>query len=78
MRMVFQRVVATLIERPPDGFMVTFTDSDGAPDTIVSWFAHDMDGALDWVETVVQQSTLVVAPLAQDGAYSVSVLEDEA
>ena len=76
--MVVERIVATLIERPPDGFMVTFTDSDGAPDTHVSWFSHDMNGALDWVETVVQQSLLVVTPLAQEGAFSVSVLEDEA
>jgi hypothetical protein len=75
--MVYERVVATLIERPPDGFMVTFTDSDGAPDTLVSWFAHDMNGALDWVETVTQQSLLVVTPLAQDGAFSVSVFEDD-
>jgi hypothetical protein len=75
--MVYQRVVATLIERPPDGFMVTFTDSDGAPDVPVSWFAHDMDGALDWVETVVKRSMLIVAPLAQDGAFEVSVFEDE-
>lgn len=75
--MVYERIVATLIERPPDGFMVTFTDSDGAPDMLVSWFSHDMNGALDWVETVTQQSLLVVTPLAHEGAFSVSVLEDD-
>ena len=75
--MVYERIVATRIERPPDGFMVTFTDSDGAPDTLVSWFSHDMNGALDWVETVTQRSLLVVTPLAHEGAFSVSVLEDD-
>jgi hypothetical protein len=76
--MVYQRVVATLIERPPDGFMVTFADGESAPDRLVSWFAHDMNGALDWVEIVTRQSMLVVAPLAQEGTFSVSVLEDDA
>jgi hypothetical protein len=75
--MVFQRVVATLIERPPDGVMVTFTDSDGVPDSHVSWLAEDMDRAMAWVEVVTKRSLLVQAPLAQEGAFSVSVLEDE-
>ena len=76
---MFERIVATVIDRPEaDGVMVTFTDSDGAPDASrMTWMAHDMGNALDWVETVTKQTLLIVTPLAREGAFSVSVLEDE-
>lgn len=76
---MFERIVATVIDRPEaDGVMVTFTDSDGAPDVSrVTWMAHDMSNALDWVETVTKQTLLIVTPLAREGTFSVSVLEDE-
>lgn len=77
---MFERIVATVIDRPEaDGVCVTFTDSDGAPDVgRVTWLAHDMSKALGWVELVTKQSMLIVTPLAREGAFSVSVLEDEA
>ena len=76
---MFERIVATVIDRPEaDGVMVTFTDSDGAPDRgTVSWLAHDMDKAIHWVELVTKQSLLIVTPLAREGAFSVSVFEDD-
>jgi len=76
---MFERIVATVIDRPEaDGVMVTFTDSDGAPDRgRMTWMAHDMSNALDWVETVTKQTMLIVTPLAREGTFSVSVLEDE-
>lgn len=76
---MFERIVATVIDRPEaDGVMVTFTDSDGAPDRgRMSWFAHDMDHAMQWVETVTKRTMLFVTPLAREGTFSVSVFEDE-
>ena len=76
---MFERIVATVIDRPEaDGVMVTFTDSDGVPDRgTVSWMAHDMGKALDWVEVVTKRKTLIVTPLAREGTFSVSVFEDE-
>lgn len=76
---MFERIVATVIDRPEaDGVMVTFTDSDGAPDRgRMTWMAHDMDHAVRWVEMVTKQTMVIVTPLAREGAFSVSVLEDE-
>lgn len=76
---MFERIVATVIDRPEaDGVMVTFTDSDGVPDWgRFTWSANDMNHALRWVEMVAKQKTLIVTPLAAEGAFSVSVLEDE-
>ena len=76
---MFERIVATVIDRPEaDGVMVTFTDSDGAPDVgRMTWMAHDMDNAMQWVEIVTKRSLLVLTPLAREGTFSVSVLEDE-
>jgi len=75
---MFERIVATVIDRPgTEGVMVTFTDSDGVPEWgRFTWEANDLNHALRWVEMVTKQKTLVVTPLA-DGAFSVSVFEDE-
>ena len=73
---MFERIVATVLDKP-EGFTVTFTDSDGAPDTPVTWVTDSMDKALDWVEAVTKHTMLVVTPLDTD-QFSVSVFEDEA
>lgn len=76
---MFERIVATVIDRPEaESVMVTFTDSDGVPEWgRFTWMANDMDHAMRWVEMVTKQKTLIVTPLAREGTFSVSVLEDE-